>query len=610
MTQINSFSARVLQYMQTNKATKESAQEAVKEEIEREKENGQETPDDYKENNEESMQTLDYQAAMNSLLINNVANKTDTKTYTLKSTAKTTIMVNGKKVTVTASGATSKKTIKITVDNEGKINIENNGATGITFSTTENLQINISKSTANFSLIGGSGNDIITVQEGVKISKIDGGKGNDIIVNNGADNTSASILGGAGNDIIINNSKVKTLSADAGNDTIINLSSASIIQGTSGTNTIENMGTVTSITGGTGTDNINNFGTVKNINAGKGNDTIINNGKITGNVNGEAGTDTFIQNENALLKGKLTAENKTIADYTSVNGIIYKDNKVFTGINPNDDKYYEKGKLSTGEKIVDGFWFKDGIKAGTATVETEGNIRTINYFNLNGNNVKIIKETRNSKGEVTNKTVTTYGTVKGLHATKTTTYEKGKKVNYTEIDDYGRVLTKNTYKYNSKGKLSTTTETSYGYKGDTRTQIYTVTTSNGNKTEEYKEYDAETGKLTYHKKISNTQYFLAQYDAVTGKVKSQTKASRSGGLITSVWQCEYNSKGGEISKITYEAKPHDCGIYTQYENGKKVFEYLDIYVGLSSKGKGKAQQINIDGSWMTMQEFLSRGLGW
>ena len=171
---------------------------------------------------EGSLEALDAQALMNAMLVNNKANENDGNTYTFNKSQKSqTIAVNGQSITVTAtvSGANS---LRIVVGQDGKINVYSDGATAINFSkATKDLNINIEKSTANLTITGGSGNDMITVQDGAKVAKIDSGKGDDVIVNAGADNKNATIIGGDGDDMIFNAAQVKSIDSAKGDVVVI-----------------------------------------------------------------------------------------------------------------------------------------------------------------------------------------------------------------------------------------------------------------------------------------------------------------------------------------------------------------------------------------------------
>ncbi len=150
------------------------------------------------------------------------------------------------------------------------------GGGHVTIVGTNNIDFITANSTVGVSVIGGSGNDVITTGSGN--DRVDGGGGND------------SILGGAGNDLLVGSGGDDTINGGSGSDTINGLTgNDSILCGTD--NDTVNAGTGNdTVFGELGDDKI--FGGTDNdvLNGGDGRDSLFGD---AGNdiVNGDVGND-------------------------------------------------------------------------------------------------------------------------------------------------------------------------------------------------------------------------------------------------------------------------------------------------------------------------------
>ncbi len=227
------------------------------------------------ENNAGAMQALDYQALMNSTLVQNMkVNNAKFTPYTLNSSG-TTFNINGEDVLVTGKGS-----FDIAIEGNNVVIKAGKGASSITFNNTQDLNITVEKSTkdssASFNLTTGAGNDTVVVKEGAIVKNINTGKGDDVVINAGK--------------------VTQIIKAGEGDDTVINLGSANDIYGEGGNDAILNKGTVQrNITGDAGDDIIQNDGTIKaHIYGNAGQDEIVNNNTVKGNIYGDAGDDKIV----------------------------------------------------------------------------------------------------------------------------------------------------------------------------------------------------------------------------------------------------------------------------------------------------------------------------
>ena len=132
----------------------------------------------YSENNEGSLQSLDYQAVLNSSFISKNKIKTEAnagefKTYNLSGNGKssgklTKLKVNNKTVWVKGTG-----TFDIAVDGNNIIIKATSTSSSITFSTNQDLNYIVEKSdkapNKKFNLTTGSGNDNVIIKEGAVV---------------------------------------------------------------------------------------------------------------------------------------------------------------------------------------------------------------------------------------------------------------------------------------------------------------------------------------------------------------------------------------------------------------------------------------------------------
>jgi hypothetical protein len=153
----------------------------------------------------------------------------------------------------------------------------------------------------------GSGNDSITVGNGVNINTIICGDGDDTVTNKGNIN---SIDGGAGDDTI-KNYKTGTIST---------------VQTGNGNDEISNQGIINSVNSGSGNDSISNNNKITNIQTGDGIDTVFNSsGSNIGTVSGQSSGSLSVTNKGMIGTASLTSNsnmnNQGIIDDVSGRGV-------------------------------------------------------------------------------------------------------------------------------------------------------------------------------------------------------------------------------------------------------------------------------------------------
>jgi hypothetical protein len=212
-------------------------------------------------------------------------------------------------------------------------------------------------------VVGGDGNDTITIGAGVVVTAVSGGTlfgapetGNDIIVNDGT--VLGPIVGdagtsaGGGDDVIVNNGSSGDIEGDtssgagSGDDIIVNNGTANNVSGDTGfgvgtgNDTIINNGTAAGVFGdsadggSSGNDTITNNGVIQSDifadgsgGFADGNDTVTNNGYIVGSIYGDGGLTIGTGSDTITNNGTVTniggaGGNDTITNNGIVNGDI------------------------------------------------------------------------------------------------------------------------------------------------------------------------------------------------------------------------------------------------------------------------------------------------
>ena len=143
-------------------------------------------------------------------------------------------------------------------------------------------------------LSGGAGNDVLTDYNGFA-DTLAGGDGNDSILAYGEWNHNDTAVGGAGDDTIFG--WYASLSGGDGNDSLSGGPNATI-DGGDGADTITASGPDNSVSGGTGNDVIFNYGVDDTIDSGNGDDVVYMSTNGNATINGGAGTDTVVLDDN------------------------------------------------------------------------------------------------------------------------------------------------------------------------------------------------------------------------------------------------------------------------------------------------------------------------
>ncbi len=280
------------------------------------------------ENNEGSLQALDYMAMMNLTFMQN-SKKAAEEGFTLlpNNSDGKSVTINDEEVLVITTGE-----FYIAVDGNNIVIKAGKNASSIEFVNSGDLNITVEKSAVTpakeFNLKTGSGNDTIVVADGAKVKKIETGAGDDTVVNFGQ---ASGIATGVGNDAVLNKGKI--------------------------TNSIDT---------GSGADVIQNDGTTNNIYAGVGNDQIVNNGTVKSTLLGQADVDTIIDGRTIKFEKKSfeLADNET--------AVINKDGSV-TASSENGSKIFTpKGALDNIE-----------IKTGSESITLNNTSPTVKLFNSN-----------------------------------------------------------------------------------------------------------------------------------------------------------------------------------------------------------------------------------
>jgi Ca2+-binding RTX toxin-like protein len=230
------------------------------------------------------------------------------------------------------------------------VNISDGGTHSVTFDGFE-----------NFRIATGSGNDTITVGDGVNNVKT--GAGNDTIT--GGDGRNA-IFGGSGNDTVTAGDGDNVIIGETGNDTITAGNGANVINGGTGNDTLSAGDGGNRIVGGSGDDVITSGDGRDTITAGLGNDTVDAGGGndtiyLTGGndrVDGGAGKDTLDYSQSALAV-------KVSLATTAAQTVNAKATDTLLNIeNLNGSSFDDSLTGSAGHNVLDGGAGKDTLKGG------------------------------------------------------------------------------------------------------------------------------------------------------------------------------------------------------------------------------------------------------
>lgn len=161
-----------------------------------------------------------------------------------------------------------------------------------------------SKEVLGVEIMGGGGNDKITVDPDVALTYANGGEGNDYIIGSDGRNI---LTGGAGNDTLYGNGDNDRLNGDGGNDFLYGGGGNDRLYGIGGNDTLNGGGGFDSIDGGSGNDSLIGGSAIDSLYGESGNDTLqgqsgadlIDGGSGTDSATVEAGIDSVANVENA-----------------------------------------------------------------------------------------------------------------------------------------------------------------------------------------------------------------------------------------------------------------------------------------------------------------------
>ena len=544
-----------------------------------------------------SLQTLDYQALMNSTLVQNTKiQDVQFQTYKLTS-AGTKILINGEEVLVKGSGE-----FEIAIKDNNVIIRSTKNSSSIQFKNTKDLNITVEEGAKKaFTLITGNGNDTVIVAKGAKLTTMNTGIGNDtVIVADGA--TVTSVNTGSGNDTVVNFGTITgSINTDIGSDAILNKGSVKL-----------------SINAGGGSDAIQNDGSVNNIYGVNGDDKIVNNGQVKGQVLGQAGTDIIIDgnkiifekksiklsdNETAVINedGSVTVTNKdegankqTIVTYNKSGEEISRlekaiqDTKQETLVEP--EKIEELAfKNSANEVVCKLIGLETDKDITNAQYDAKGNLKSFSLGNTNytvsynsGNNIT------NISGRINNK----------LSSAVSFSYSSGRLYSRTDTTYISGVVSKQTNNvYRANGSISSETVTNYDSKGKKALSVATIFNTAGVKTTETTStYSSNTltqkvvksfnvkGLIAKEETTSYAKGITSQTETknfdTDGRLKSDTINKYNNGTIVQTITTEYNSDGTKTVKdIDRNSLIYNSEVDTTYDANEKVLSEVSITYG-------------------------------
>ena len=249
---------------------------------------------------------------------------------------------------------------------------------------------NNNQATNNVSIIGGAGNDWVSVVG--SNATISGDYGDDYI---SARNNSNSINGGAGDDYIVGEGSNITIRAENGNDTVyVSNSDHAFIEGSDGADSLIAGGTQSYQDGG---------GIGITINGGTGNDYIRSKTNTNGSMIGGNGDDTILalgSPQNLTINGGYG--NDLISLESGVNALIYfnslDNNDIVYGFNENDTLQISGSSYST--------------TASDNNVIVNIGSGTINLIGATGKSLNIVSTNSSSPSTSTTQNETSTPTVK------------------------------------------------------------------------------------------------------------------------------------------------------------------------------------------------------
>jgi Ca2+-binding RTX toxin-like protein len=268
------------------------------------------------------------------------------------------------------------------------VNISDGGTHSVTYDGFE-----------NFRIATGSGNDTITVGNGVNNVKTGGG--NDTITGGDGSNT---VFGGGGNDTVTVGDGANAILGDTGNDTITAGNGANVINGGTGDDTLSAGDGDNKIIGGSGDDVITSGDGRDTITAGLGNDSVDAGGGndtiylMGGNdrVDGGAGKDTLDYSQSALgVKVSLATTAAQTVNANATDTLLNIENLNGSGL---DDSLTG----SAGNNVLDGNAGKDVLKGGLGddTLSGGGSNDRFVFHHGDGNDTITDFSAGNSGGDV------------------------------------------------------------------------------------------------------------------------------------------------------------------------------------------------------------------
>ena len=422
---------RIIQYAKINKMSEDEAKKQLEQQGEIYEEGNQSDLQNAVDDRDASLAALEKQAMMKmqgTVISETAKSQGQEKEYKLNGVTLTvsrldkdaafSYKLSGDTLTITASknciinvNELKNKNLNIVIDNKSSY-----------LTLNSNVKVNSITNNANNSIINGSAQDDNIVNKGKNVI-IHAGNGADSIRNDGVNTV---IFAGLGDDTVVNTGLNAVISGGAGNDSLSSTGDKAVIDGDTGNDTVSSRGNNTTISGGDGVDKITNRGSGVKISGGADTDVIYNYGEKT-EINGDAGNDKVINNANtATISGgdgndnissvgeevvidggsdvdtiSSEGDNATISGGADNDRITTQGNNVLfsgdTGIDLIDGRVYVEGEIYTGVLSLNGKYYEEGLlKTGIVLDEATNTM----YKYLKGDLQYTIQDQNESNNEI------------------------------------------------------------------------------------------------------------------------------------------------------------------------------------------------------------------